>query len=159
MHRLIGTWFGFLLLVVSAHAQEYMKFLQDKDVLLVEAGERAQRWTMEKGDCFPLVRIEYKKLTDYVWDTTLEGTAVLKLGNATFTVPFGSRQERSEQVASTGLLTKVPESELPSAIANYRESVKQYREALIDQHRSDEAAKIERHLRDLQNQIDALPRR
>ena len=142
----------------SALAEDYVRLLNDEEVLLIELGQPAIKMKMEKGDCFPLLRVESQKLTDYVSDAILNEYAVLKVANTEFKVFIGTRDSYTKQLSDMHSIEKVSEQDLPVAIANYRDTVKLYREELIEARREEEAAAILGQLRDLQRQVDDLQR-
>jgi hypothetical protein len=100
------------IIAATARADDYMMFLKDTEVLVIAPGIRPMKWTMEKGDCFPLLRIESKKLTQYVSDTIYWDSAVLKLDSGTFTVLLGSRDVRQPQLTQSAEVAPIP-AELP----------------------------------------------
>ena len=125
---------------------------------MIELGQPAIKMTMEKGDCFPLLRIESRDVGGWQLHPLYDQYAILKVANIEFKVYIGQRDSYTKTVDDFHRIEKISKQDLPAAIASYRETVKLYREELSEARREEEAAAIMGELRDLQRQIDALRR-
>ena len=134
-------------------AKGYMKFLKDTEVFVVLPGRRPVRWTVQKGDCAPLLAIESNKRSQYVSDRVFFDQAVLKWGNATITIALGSRDVTEPPLTGNAAVALVPAAESEAASARYREGFKEFRTYIAEKERAADAAETNARLESLQNEL------